>query len=226
MQNYQPQIFNLHDKENWKKYLDEEGYVVISNILGTQEKEKAFRLFQEDWISVSPNFDFNNHKTWDIEHTPMMYGKGIAVFNGFGQSNFMWDLRLNKNIIDIFKYIHTTDELVVSLDGFSVFVSHKQKSASWLHIDQNPNNLIYSIQGSYNFFPVNEYDAGFQVMPKSHITYCPEVTHNKNWISCKDKDLENQSVKLIIPDNCFTLWNSRLIQHRHEKKRSYRNNGN
>ena len=79
-----------------------------------------------------------------------MWGKGICVFNGFAHSDFMWDLRTNTNIQNIFKKVHNCEELVCSCDGFSLFVSNKQKSDNWLHIDQNPSNKIYSIQGSYN----------------------------------------------------------------------------
>lgn len=154
---------------------------------------------------------FSDKDTWGIANTPMIYNKGLAVFNGFGQSYFMWSIRLNSNIQKIFKQIHNTEELVVSLDGFSVFLSSKQKSPSWLHIDQNPNNMIYSIQGAYNFFPVDKDDAGFQVVPKSHLEYTPNVKHSKNWIPCPDKELHDKAVKLLIPENCFTLWNSRLI---------------
>ena len=47
----------------------------------------------------------------------------------------------------------------------SVFLSKEQKSKPWLHIDQNPSNTVYSIQGAYNFMPVrNVNDAGFVIV--------------------------------------------------------------
>ena len=128
-----------------------------------------------------------------------MYGKGMLVFNGFGQSDAMWNLRTNNTILSIFKKIYDCEELVTSLDGFSVFVSHDQKSKSWLHVDQNPKNSIYSIQGAYNFLPVkNESDAGFVVVPKSHIEYNPTVKHKKDWIVCEPQPVD-KSVKPPIP---------------------------
>ena len=83
-----------------------------------------------------------------------MFGKGMAVYKGFGQSDFMWSLRTNATIQSVFKSAYDSDELVTSLDGFSVFVSNLQKSKPWLHVDQNPINQLYSLQASYNFFPV------------------------------------------------------------------------
>lgn len=206
-----PIIYDISQKDDWTNHLEKEGYVVIKNILNEEEYNEAMNLFKKDWNQVSPNFDFEDKKTWNINNTPMMFGKGMAVFNGFGQSDFMWYLRTNKIIQSIFGIIHNTDDLVVSLDGFSVFVSNTQKSKSWLHIDQNPKNPIYCIQGSYNFFPVEEDGAGFVVVPKSHKQYIPDINHNKNWIMCEEEEFIKNSKKLLIPKNCFTLWNSKCI---------------
>ena len=207
-----PELFEKHDIINWKQHLDEHGFVVLTNILTSEEKTKTFNLFKKDLSYVSPNFDFDDTATWNIQNCPLMFGKGMAVFNGFGQSDFMWNLRVNRSIKSIYKNIYDCEELVVSLDGFSMFVSNKQKSKPWLHIDQNPKNDMYSIQGSYNFMKVSEKDAGFVIVPKSHKTYKPKVDYKKDWILCDTSDSHlSNSKKLIIPENCFTLWNSKLI---------------
>jgi hypothetical protein len=67
---------------------------------------------------------------------PLIFGKGIAAFNGFGQSDFCWYLRLQNTIIDIFASLHKTQDLMVSFDGFSCFFSQNQQSKLWWHIDQ------------------------------------------------------------------------------------------
>ena len=205
----------LYDKtkpDEWKKFLDENGYVVLRDILNKEEKDNIFSTFLEEMKEVSPNLDFNNEGTFINLNTPIIFNKGIACFNGFGQSNFMWKLRLNNDIQDIFKQVYKTDELVTSLDGFSLFISSKQKSTPWLHVDQNPKNTLYSIQGSYNFKPVDNDSAGFVLIPKSHLNKQEHVKHSKDWIIMEDqKVLMKQSIKLIIPENCFVLWNSKLI---------------
>jgi len=211
MNNLTPITFEIDDFTNWQKYLVEEGYVVIKDILSLEEHDTVFNLFENDINSVSSAFDISDSSTWKIENTPLMYGKGMGVFNGFGQSNFMWELRTNPKIQNIFKKVHNCEELVTSLDGFSLFVNKNQKSKSWLHIDQNPVNTIYSVQGSYNLFEVGEQDAGFIVIPKSHLTYKPEVKHKKDWIMVGQEEFIGSATKLVIPKNCFTLWNSKLI---------------
>ena len=209
---FKPPLFNKDSQTEWKDYLNKEGYVVIENILTESEKTASFNLFKKDWTTVSPGFDFNDYNTWSIKTAPMMFGKGMAVFNGFGQSDFMWNLRVNPEIQRIYKTVYGAEDLGVSFDGFSVFISNQQKSKPWLHIDENPKNTLYSIQGSYNFMSVGEDDAGFYVVPKSHTSSSPtEVKHSRDWIICDDKKYQDDAVKLIIPGNCFTLWNSRLI---------------
>ena len=211
MNTFTPELFSIDEEQKWKDYLEDKGYVVIKNILSREEKERILSQFKIDLRTVSSGFDWTKSSTWTIENTPLMFGKGMGVFNGFGQSDFMWQLRTNPRIQDIYHTIFGTEELAVSLDGFSFFVSDKQKSNSWLHIDQNPVNKLYSIQGAYNFNEVGENDAGFVVVPRSHKTFTPSVKHKKDWIMVDQELFQPQSVKLLIPDNCFVLWNSKTI---------------
>ena len=210
-----PEIFEIKDTEKWMKNLEEEGYVVISDILTESEMKKGMEIFIKDMKEISPNFNISKPGEMNIDNCPVMYGKGMAVFNGWGQSDFMWHIRTNSNILSIFKTIYKSDDLVVSLDGFSMFVSKDQKSKPWLHYDQNPKNNIYSIQGAYNYLPVSSSeDAGFVLVPKSHNLVKPEVKHSKDWIVCEEQPVK-ETVKLLIPANCLVLWNSKTIHANH-----------
>ena len=208
---FAPQLFDISEVDAWKASLREEGYAVIKGILTRSERKEAGGLFRQDWNTVSPNFNFEDKNTWGIENTPMMWSKGMATFKGFGQSDFMWYLRTNSNIRGVFEQIHDTKELVTSLDGFSVYLSSKQQSKPWLHIDQNPSCPLNSVQGSYNFLPTGEQDAGFVAVPRSHIEHKPTVSHNKDWIMCEDWGCIRKAKKFLIPENCLTLWSSRLV---------------
>ena len=133
--------------------------------------------------------------------------------NGLGQSDFQWGLRTNPKIREIWEKLYQTKELVVSFDGFSLFLSKEQNAETWLHIDQHPTDPLYSVQGAYNFFPVGEEDAGFIVVPGSHITYnALNVEKHRKFILIEEDDPHREkAVKLIIPENCFVLWNSKTI---------------
>tara|TARA_Y100000817_G_scaffold313975_1_gene311406 strand:+ start:87 stop:1004 length:918 start_codon:yes stop_codon:yes gene_type:complete len=207
-----PPLFNINDKELWLEFLKVEGYVVINDILTNEERSSFIDEFYIDFNKVTPNFDFKDNKTWNKNTYPGMYGKGICSFNGFGQSNFMWILRTKNKIQQIFRTIYNTKQLITSMDGFSLFVNNEQKSKQWNHIDQNPQNKICSYQSAYNYFPVTEGDAGFIIAPHSHKEFNPEVSHLNDWIVLDDDNQWNDKVvKLLIPSNCLTIWNSKSI---------------
>jgi ectoine hydroxylase-related dioxygenase (phytanoyl-CoA dioxygenase family) len=218
--NYTPQTFDRSDVASWKQHLDTEGYAVIHNVLEPSDIEVGLEHFWKDWTTVSPGFVRTDPGTWSIQTAPMMFAKGMATFNGFGQSDFTWHVRTQPAIRDIFAKIHDTEDLITSFDGFSVFFSQKQKSPKdWWHIDQHPDNPVYTVQGAYNFFPVTPESAGFTVVPRSHRTFVPSSTKvAKDWIQVhKNKTPEEAAaavaggVKLIIPANSFVLWNSKTI---------------
>ena len=204
----------LFDKEDpsFLEHLSKHGYAVIQNVLTEEEMKQGFELFFQDWKHVSPNFDFDNISTWTTDNSPMMWGKGMIYASGLGQSNFQWYLRTRDNIKNIWKKVHKTDDLVVSFDGFSVFLDKRQKTKQWLHVDQGNSEKMLSIQGSYNFLEVSELDSGFIVVPDSHKTFKNENKKKGNFISLKNDDPHvEKAVKLIIPPNCFILWNSKTV---------------
>ena len=206
-----PKLFEKDDV-SFLQHLTEHGYAVIQNVLTKKEVKKGFELFYKDWNFVSPNFNFENISTWTTDNSPMMWGKGMIYASGLGQSDFQWYLRTRDNIKNIWKKIHKTDDLVVSFDGFSVFLDKRQKPKQWLHVDQGHSEKILSIQGSYNFLKVSELDAGFIIVPDSHKTFQIENKKKGNFIKLKNDDPHvEKAVKLIIPPNCFVLWNSKTV---------------
>ena len=209
---YTPQLFSINDDVNWKQYLDTYGFVVINNVLDEDIYTDLFTQFYLNWCNVARNFDFHDKTTWTPKNCPMMWDIGMVTGYGLAHARFQWELRTNPNILDIWKRLHGTDELVVSFDGFSVFLTPEQKPSMWLHIDQNPKDPLYSIQGAYNFLPVEEDDAGFVVVPGSHKTFLVDVDESHKFIPVDPNDVHvDYAVKLLIPANCFVLWNSKTL---------------
>ena len=209
--NLKPALFSLADSANWSAHLEREGYVVIENIVSDEVNQKALVQFKHDWKTVTPNFDWEDTSTWTSANSPMVWGKSSAMFNGFGQSGFVWLLRTQPAIHEAFSKIYNTQELAVALDGFSVFISPKQKSKVWLHQDQRASDRRLSVQGAVNLKPVGEHDAGFVCVPKSHITHTPAESKT-DWVMLDKNDAHYQlAVKLLIPKNCLVLWHSKTI---------------
>ena len=216
MNTYTPPVFSADDEQQYLQFLDTEGYVVVGNILGQAVSNSLIEKFWMDWTAVSPTFDRNDKSTWSIATSPMMFAKGMAVFSGLAHGDFMWDLRLQPQIQEIFAAVHRVDctDMVVSFDGFSVFFDKKQKNPKpWWHVDQHPSNATYCVQGAYNFFPVTETSAGFTVVPRSHKhnVAIPKSNKGQDWIPVENDPILQNGVKLLIPKNCLVLWNSRTI---------------
>jgi ectoine hydroxylase-related dioxygenase (phytanoyl-CoA dioxygenase family) len=210
-----PPVFSLDEKDKYLEYLDNNGFVAIGGVLTKEEQDTALDLFRTAWTTVSPTFDFSNLESCDIRNSPMMYDKGMASFSGFSQSEFMWNLRLNPKIQQIFKNVYTEEDLVVSFNAFSVFFDPRQQSDRWWHVDQAPSNPAYCVQGAYNFLPVQEDSAGFIVVPGSHKLPLPTNIRKekRDWIVFDEHDpfVSENGRKLVIPENCLVLWNSRTI---------------
>ena len=98
---FTPKVFSINQYSEWNKYLDQNGYVVIGNILTDTERDLFWTNFKTDFNMVSPDFDFKNKLTWSIKTYPGMFAKGICPYNGLGQSNFSWMIRTNANVKEI-----------------------------------------------------------------------------------------------------------------------------
>ena len=214
MESISSKVYDLHDSNLWLKHLEDEGYAVIQNVLDEHDYESLLKIFEKEWKEMCPNFDFQNIDTWTYENVEPLHSGwyyGMVNGHGFGQSDFQWGLRTNSRIIDIWKKVHNTEDLVVSFDGLSIFLSYSQEGIRY-HTDQHPNDSLYSIQGAYNFYPVGMMDSGFIVVPKSHKTHKSKCPDEYKFITVEDEDphLLN-AIHLQIPKNCFVLWNSKTI---------------
>ncbi len=71
-----------------------------------------------------PSTGVNRHdmRTWDLKGDWLPSEKnGIISGFGFGQSRFMWNLRLMPRVKRAFEAIWNTKDLIVSFDGGNVF---------------------------------------------------------------------------------------------------------
>ena len=96
---FTPPLFDFED--NFLQYLDEYGFVVIKNILTSIERVSYFSKFKNEFIKVSPNFDFFDTTTWTNNNLPIMLSKGMVVFNKLSHGDSMWMLRTNPKIQNI-----------------------------------------------------------------------------------------------------------------------------
>ena len=91
------------------------------------------------------------------------------------------------------------------------------ESGLLLHVDQcvgiDARSEMLSIQGAYNFFSVEAEDSGLVVVPSSHKRW---AKYTKHFDTIRPAEPEfawayAAARKLLIPANCFELWNSKTL---------------
>ena len=94
----------------YQPYLDElkeKGYTIIRGVINKDEvnatKKKVY-----SWQKTIPNHDWI-HSQIDPH--------GIYKYHNVGHTDFAWYLRTHPKILEIFKFIWNTEELIVSYDG-------------------------------------------------------------------------------------------------------------
>tara|TARA_B100000287_G_scaffold387029_1_gene395307 strand:- start:35 stop:955 length:921 start_codon:yes stop_codon:yes gene_type:complete len=189
--------------------LKENGYVIIPNVLNIDEINTAKQLFI-NWKNSIPNLD-KLHNT--IDH------HGIFKFLEVGHQEFAWNIRTRPQIINIFKKIWNTDDLVVSFDG-SCYISKdcNKKDKTWTHTDQAPNSIGLKCYQSFVSLTNNE-ERTLIVYEKSHLLhekYFKErnISHSKNW-NLIDIDylnsIEYSKKTLKVNAGDLVIWDSRTF---------------
>lgn len=233
----EPILYNIDDVDAWQTSLKSEGYAVIHNFLPSNIREKLINTFTNDFFNAAEQCKTNSLIQKMVPHdketwvTPDELGrKSKHAPLHIAQSNFMWGLRTQPNFNKVFSHIHNVNEndnaLCASLDSYSLQMKGHPEKGLLLHDDQawglDDRSEHYSIQGAYNFYSCNIDDTGLMVVPKSHQKWnkrrAGEIgsRHKQHFvpITPDDKDYSKSYLnakKLILPKNCFVIWNSKLL---------------
>jgi len=224
------------DDDNWIRHLDEKGFVVFKNILTSLEYDTALNMFWKMMASLNPNIDRNDRATWTNRTFPGEYDTGINSYYGMCQSDFCWNLRTNPKFKKIFSYVYSKSkfsdvshedvkDLCCSMDAINIMFDKRNFSKdSWIHEDQAlelEGGDMLSIQGAFNFYPVNEDDGGFILVPSSHLEAEKRMNKRRklndipytHYVVIEETDeLCKQPYKLELPMNgTFVLWNSKTL---------------
>ena len=200
------------------KNLRELGYCIVPNVINNDEIDEAKKLFFE-WKNKIPNID-KIHDTIDPH--------GIFKFHQIGHQKHAWYLRTRQNIINIFKSIWNTDNLVVSFDGCCYINKNlNKKDTIWTHTDQASNNSNLQCYQSFISLTDNE-ERTLIVYERSHL-YHKEYFKNKKKSSKRwnliDHDvlekLKDTKKILKVNKGSLVIWDSRTFhQNQYGKPKS------
>ena len=180
------------------------GYCIVRKVFSRAECHATISAIWNWLESLGTGIDRNVPETWSDDKWPSNINEGM-IQHSLGYKPFMWYIREHPNMIELFRQIYQTRELMVSLDGASIVRPGKTGSPiSWLHTDQNPTksspDLIYgnpecSVQGIANFEMCGDDDASLLVGKGSHMLH-PEVfkrngkNPENNWYRLDKDDLD------------------------------------
>eukprot|EP00439_Symbiodinium_sp_Y106_P008097 s56_g1.t1 len=137
---FAPKFFNTGD--NWRAFLKEEGYAVLSDILPGDAVAEALKLLLEDLQMLSPELRSldevrEHHLPRSAAANDLRSGAGLC------HGNFAWFLRCRPEVTRLFEAMFELPEgapLIGSVDVVALAPPGSSKTAGkqWLHLDYTP----------------------------------------------------------------------------------------
>ncbi len=179
----------LPDLRAANQQLVEQGWAVVPNVLNQTECEQGIDGIWQ-WLStVNPNIKRDEPSSWNNRNWPITMHQIIQHY-GVGQQEFVWNIRTNPRVQQVFSYLWDTQNLITSFDGINVtrppetgHIQYHNDQRSWLHLDQGPRTTKRSkakrhrrkkdpscacIQGFVSLEDADTDDAVLQLYEGSH----------------------------------------------------------
>jgi len=186
--------------------MNEEGYMVIHNILTKEEVTKAKSMFMK-WIHK------NNLKN------------GILKDHS-GHQQHAWYIRTNEKVQSVFKKLLNTEDIITSFDGSCYMEEDYENTSYWTHVDQNSYNTDFMCYQSFVSLTENK-EKTFILVPKSHLLYeeyvkMYNIKTNKNFHIIEPDYMKDKSyVKIHVYPGTMVIWDSRIF---HQNTTGNKNN--
>ena len=223
----------LTNPDQLKETIEKYGVGIIPNILNKDQINKM-RDGMWDYLehitqSFETQIDRNNNRTW-VEFLKLYPKHSMLLQNyGVGHSQFVWDIRQNNNIINIFSKFWKTNELLTSFDGASFHFPPEYNNRGWFrkvwyHTDQSYMRPDFEcLQSWVTAYDVDEGDATLAFLEKSNIYHKDfqekyNIKDKSDWYKLNEeeqsfyineKKCEEKRIKCDAGSMVF--WDSRTI---------------
>lgn len=217
---------------DWLKDFHDNGFAVIPSVI-PRDKAIEYQKRAFDWLKSfdNPSLDLDDPSTWTPDNLPFV--SGINTLNHYGvvHERFMWDIRLESSVVDVFSRVWGTGELLVSFDALNITLPRRPghvPRGQWPHVDQSPfREGMQCVQGIVNLSKSGPEDGGLTVWPGSHkVTeeFFRERTDREQW-SRKDffnydqgqiawfEERGYREHKVVAGPGDLIIWDSRLIHY-------------
>jgi hypothetical protein len=217
---------------DWYQKFLRDGYAVIPSII-PKEKAAEYQQSALEWLKSfnNPGLDLSDPSTWIASNLPVVSKINTFNHSGVTHERFMWDIRLEPEIINVFSRLWNTDELLVSFDALNITLPNRADRVPltrWPHVDQSPfRKGMQCVQGIANLSHSGPEDGGLTVYPGSHKvtgTFFQEHTEKSEWdrrdfysyTSEQMKWFADQGFKeykVTAEPGDLIIWDSRLIHY-------------
>jgi len=195
--------------EKHKKDLAEKGYTIFKNLLSVEEVDEYKKEFYK-WLDIVPELK-KLHSMIDFN--------GIFKHHQVGNQRFAWLLRSNPKIVNIFKELWETDELVTSFDGCCYYPKeYKGEERYWTHTDQSSRKKgVYCYQSFVSL--TNNVERTLQVYEGSNLLHenyfeTMNIDEPRDWniidIEYIKKISDSKRV-LNVNEGDLVVWDSRTF---------------
>jgi hypothetical protein len=221
-------------KDTVKDVIKLYGVAIVPNVLSVEECDKLVRGFWDYIETKSAGTPYpvkrDNKSTWrNFWKFYPIHGQIIQHF-GIGHAQFLWDLRQNPSVAEIFAIIWdcTVEDLLVSFDGASLHLPPETTRRgwfrhTWMHVDQSYTDSSFKcVQGSVNGLDNNVGDATFSFLEGSHLLHKDfgtsfGITNTDNWYKLNEEQqqwyMDHGTVekRVTCPRGSLILWDSRTV---------------
>lgn len=223
------------DLKELKNTLDKYGVAVIPNVLNTDELKSMKSGMWKMLYTLTEKFDVpikeENRESWKSFYELIPLHSMLLQYYKVGHSQFVWDLRQNEKIVNIFASLWNCkpEDLLTSFDGLSIHFPPEvtkrgwYKSNDWLHTDQSYTRNNYEcVQSFVTGYDINEGDATLTLLEGSHKFHKDFATKfNKtdkaDWYKLTPVEYQYYIDKgckrtcVTCPAGSIVLWDSRTI---------------
>ena len=197
------------DMDYHKKHLQENGYTIINNVYDQNEINE----YKDEFFNW-----YNNTENLKDLHT-IIHGNGIFKHFEVGHQRFAWLARTNPKIINIFKSLWNTNDLVTGFDGCCYYsTEYIGQPYYWTHTDQSSRKK--GLQCYQSFLSLtNNSERTLILYKKSHLLHEdyfetmeidePSDWHilDKNYVS----ELAEDKIILDVSAGDLVIWDSRTF---------------
>lgn len=223
--------------DDWIKHLRMHGFAIIPDILDKDECKSLIQEVGKFWEKRGVKLD--DKSTWrDIyKYYP---NHGMLFQHYVGHMQGIWNVRSNKNVVNVFDKIWGPGQKTVSFDGMSLGFKPEETNRGWhikdwYHLDQSPNDSTFKcVQGWVSPLKVEEGDATLTVLKDSHLKHSDFCNHydlkikpedstkvkaskRANWYKLTQDQVEwyrdngCETVNIVCPAGSMVVWDSRTV---------------